>query len=41
MDVSEMAKEALAAVEDGRIKIRPDSARRSYARWMNNLEPWW
>jgi valyl-tRNA synthetase len=35
-----MAAEALKAVEDGRIKVRPDSADRSYRRWMSNIQPW-
>jgi valyl-tRNA synthetase len=35
-----MAKDALSAVEDGRIKIKPETARRSYIRWMSNIEPY-
>lgn len=40
MDVKDMAKEALMAVEDGRIKIRPETANASYRRWMSNIQPW-
>jgi valyl-tRNA synthetase len=40
MRMEEMAKAALDAVEDGRIKIRPDTADRSYKRWMKNIQPW-
>jgi valyl-tRNA synthetase len=40
MDVKDMAKEALTAVEDGRIKIRPETANASYRRWMSNIQPW-
>ncbi|OCL10164.1 valyl-tRNA synthetase [Glonium stellatum] len=40
MRMDEMAKAALDAVEDGRIKIRPDRASRSYKRWLENIEPW-
>ena len=38
--MEEMASEALKAVEDGRIKIRPETANASYRRWMSNIQPW-
>jgi valyl-tRNA synthetase len=40
MKMESLAADALAAVEDGRIKIRPDTADRSYRRWMSNITPW-
>ncbi|HSO98514.1 MAG TPA: valine--tRNA ligase [Solirubrobacteraceae bacterium] len=38
MDV--LAAPAIAAVEDGRIRITPDSERRRYLGWLENIRPW-
>jgi valyl-tRNA synthetase len=40
MSMKSMSAEALKAVDDGRIKIRPDTADRSYRRWMSNMHDW-
>jgi valyl-tRNA synthetase len=40
MEMREMADEAVKAVEDGRIKIAPESANKSYRVWMKNITPW-
>jgi valyl-tRNA synthetase len=40
MEMKELAAEALKVVDDGSIKIRPETAARSYKRWMTNIEPW-
>ena len=39
-DVSGMAKEALAAVEDGRIELSPSSWNRTWEHWLENIRPW-
>lgn len=35
-----MADAALQAVNEGKIRIRPESARKSYQRWMSNVDDW-
>jgi valyl-tRNA synthetase len=40
MRMDELAKPAAAAVEDGRIRIHPDSQRRRYLEWLANIRPW-
>ncbi|KAI5294322.1 valine--tRNA ligase [Ascosphaera acerosa] len=40
MRMAELAKPALEAVERGDIVIRPESAEKSYHRWMNNINDW-
>jgi valyl-tRNA synthetase len=35
-----MAEAAAKVVEDGDIKISPESARKSYLRWMANVNDW-
>ncbi|KZZ91896.1 valyl-tRNA synthetase [Ascosphaera apis ARSEF 7405] len=40
MRMAELAKPALKAVEDGEIIIRPESAEKSYYRWMTNINDW-
>lgn len=35
-----MAEAAAKVVEDGDIKISPESARKSYLRWMANINDW-
>ncbi|MCY3969124.1 MAG: valine--tRNA ligase [Acidobacteria bacterium] len=39
-DVSGMAKEALAAVEDGRLELIPDSWDKTWEHWLRNIRPW-
>ncbi len=39
-DVSGMAKEALAAVEDGRIELIPSSWNKTWEHWLANIRPW-
>jgi valyl-tRNA synthetase len=40
MRMDELARPAAAAVEDGRIRIHPDSQRRRYLEWLANIRPW-
>jgi valyl-tRNA synthetase len=40
MRMKEMAADALHAVESGEIKIQPESAAKSYVRWMSNVNDW-
>jgi valyl-tRNA synthetase len=40
MRMKEMAADALHAVESGEIKILPESAAKSYVRWMSNVNDW-
>jgi valyl-tRNA synthetase len=40
MSMKEMASEALKAVDDGRIKIMPESSNKSYHRWMESVNDW-
>jgi valyl-tRNA synthetase len=40
MAMDELAKPAIAAVEDGRIRIRPESQSRRYLEWLRNIRPW-
>lgn len=40
VDVEVMAKNALAAVEDGRTKFVPKNWEKTYFEWMRNIEPW-
>ncbi|KAF9894301.1 valine--tRNA ligase [Aspergillus nanangensis] len=40
MRMKELAEPAIKAVEDGEIVIRPESAEKSYYRWMNNINDW-
>ncbi len=39
-DVSGMAREALAAVEDGDIRLIPSSWDRTWEHWLRNIRPW-
>lgn len=39
-DVSGMAQEALAAVEDGDISLIPSSWDRTWEHWLRNIRPW-
>ena len=38
--VAPLAKEAIAAVRDGRIKIVPERFEKAYLQWMENLRDW-
>jgi valyl-tRNA synthetase len=40
MRMEELAAPAIAAVRDGRIRITPDSERRRYLDWLENIRPW-
>ena len=40
MAMDELAKPAIAAVEEGRIRIRPESQARRYLEWLRNIRPW-
>lgn len=40
VSMKEMASEALKAVDDGRITIQPESANKSYHRWLENTMDW-
>ncbi len=40
MRMKEMAAAALDVVEQGQITIKPETARRSYQRWMSNVNDW-
>lgn len=39
-DVSGMARQALAAVEKGRLRLVPDSWHKTWAHWLENIRPW-
>src|SRR3954452_20904283 len=40
MKMQELAGPAIAAVEDGRVRIHPEGQRRRYLEWLNNIRPW-
>ena len=40
MKMDELAAPAIAAVEDGRIRIHPEGQRRRYLDWLKNIRPW-
>ncbi|SBV93555.1 valyl-tRNA synthetase [uncultured Alphaproteobacteria bacterium] len=40
VDAAELAKDALAAVEDGRTKFVPENWTKTYYEWMRNIQPW-
>ena len=40
MAMDELAEPAIAAVEDGRVRIRPESQSRRYLEWLRNIRPW-
>ena len=39
-DMTELAKPAIAAVEDGRVRFTPATWGGVYLRWMNEIRPW-
>ena len=40
MRMHELAQPAIEVVKDGRLRIRPDSERRRYLDWLENIRPW-
>src|SRR5215218_1605984 len=40
MKMGELAAPAIAAVEDGRVRIHPEGQRRRYLNWLENIRPW-
>jgi valyl-tRNA synthetase len=40
MRMDELAKPAIDAVRSGRLRIHPDSERRRYLQWLENIRPW-
>jgi valyl-tRNA synthetase len=40
MDMEQLAKPAIAAVREGRVRIVPESHRRVYLDWMEGIRPW-
>ncbi|UDF04622.1 valine--tRNA ligase [Asticcacaulis sp. AND118] len=40
VNAGELAKEALAAVEDGRTVFEPKNWEKTYFEWLRNIEPW-
>ena len=39
-DVSEMARRALAAVDEGELKLVPESWNKTWQHWLENIRPW-
>lgn len=40
VSMKELAEPAIAAVREGKIKIRPESAEKNYFRWLENINDW-
>ena len=40
VDAATLAKEAIAAVEDGRTRFVPQNWEKTYFEWMRNIQPW-
>jgi valyl-tRNA synthetase len=40
VNAAELAKQAIAAVEDGRTKFVPQNWEKTYFEWMRNIQPW-
>jgi valyl-tRNA synthetase len=40
VNAAELAKKAIAAVEDGRTRFVPQSWEKTYFEWMRNIKPW-
>jgi len=40
MHMKPLAEPAIEVVKEGKIKIRPESAEKSYYRWMENVDDW-
>jgi valyl-tRNA synthetase len=40
MQMDELARPAIAAVEDGGLRVHPESQRKRYVDWLENIRPW-
>lgn len=40
MKMDELAGPAIAAVEEGRVRIHPEGQRKRYLDWLSNIRPW-
>jgi len=40
VDTAKIVKPALDAVRDGRVRILPESGKKVYYHWLENIEPW-
>ncbi len=40
VNAGELAKDAIAAIEDGRTEFVPKNWEKTYFEWMNNIQPW-
>ncbi|MGB3457531.1 MAG: valine--tRNA ligase [Litorimonas sp.] len=40
VDAEKMAKEAMAAVNDGQTRFIPENWKKTYDHWMENIQPW-
>ncbi len=40
VNAAELAKDAIAAIEDGRTEFVPKNWEKTYFEWMNNIQPW-
>ncbi|MGV6819189.1 MAG: valine--tRNA ligase [Parvularcula sp.] len=40
VDAETLSKEAFAAVEDGRTRFIPESWKKTYDNWLNDIQPW-
>ncbi len=40
VDAEELAKRAIAAVDDGKTRFVPENWAKTYFQWMRNIEPW-
>ena len=40
MRMDELAKPAIEVVREGRVRIHPESQRRRYLEWLENIRPW-
>jgi valyl-tRNA synthetase len=40
MNMDDLAKPALQAVREGRVRIHPESQSRRYVEWLENIRPW-
>jgi len=40
VNAKEIAKDAIAAMDDGRTSFKPDNWKKTWDQWMNNIEPW-
>lgn len=40
VDMSDLAKRSLAAVNDGKTKLFPENMKNTYDHWLKNIQPW-